>query len=1059
MTQGLYTFFRWDRTRLLRRTKKVEYWEGEVNGHPAIIKRFPDKSEFHWREYILQSRIRHPLVLPTGEAGIGSGGRFSYSLQLDFIPTKLEQINDTASFAAQILALAASLEKKGFDFRWDPGLILQDTTQGRPVLAGLGPIRSRTPRDLASRAPRVLAELRQAIALHGGSDPSVEKTIRKWERRKDKALAGCLQDLMASHKIFPEILPTWFEIARTRELELITGLLQLAKQSCGRSVLFLSDYGEGKSTLLSEIARDLLLRQVETIVFRAAPENRPYHSIRRLLDQFYEQTGAYQELREEMSTARRLRDSGESLAIPEEALLTEFQRVVAALRGSHSDRTFVLLIDDLDAFDSQSLRVFGLLLRNLHSIPLLIVATSTRPLEGLPEQLVVLSLEAPPVSDFEDCCVVPLWKPEQRRLIFQNIHSRTSGNMLLFQETLHETLRQNAQSIRWGGGEWSLENCAAPVLPDSAAQLYLRKSPPLSAEETAFLEAASVQGGAFDSHLLDLDNSDSLLASLREKGILVEVESRCRFRRTVVADFLYQRMDSGLKKARHLQLAEKWSASGDRKRESEIARHYLKAGRLPESLDHACRASARIRFNTPQLILPILEELERKEERLNNAQKLQLYREKAELLFRRGRYPAACDSLQRALPLSADDAKLRFDLSVRIAESQFLNNDILAAQTTLKEAERDLGSVTNPGIIIRFYFCRGACSWHRGQRERSDFERALALAEEHHDYESLACGYRQLAELALRGGVLQEARTLAGRALKFARRTRSRVESGHALRLLGTIAWHRSLHRTAEKVLNHSIRHFTSAGSLDGVARVWSILGNVCVEQYRFSDAISAFQKASELYSQLDHPLEVSLAQFNLGLVYVEQGRLKEAEKIYLRCRALDRKTGNKRYYAYDLRALAVISILRGFHRKATRLLQRVLEICSELHADGDILQTRMILLMNELEQKNYRQAKPIAEWLEGRLSSVEEPMATAEIHYLLGHYYGYINEGAKAEKHLQEALRISRRIHYYKLMGMCLILKLTFAPAALRARIPNCFAESPRSAKARMNCDCSITY
>jgi transcriptional regulator with GAF, ATPase, and Fis domain len=261
----------------------------------------------------------------------------------------------------------------------------------------------------------------------------------------------------------------------------------------------------------------------------------------------------------------------------------------------------------------------------------------------------------------------------------------------------------------------------------------------------------------------------------------------------------------------------------------------------------------------------------------------------------------------------------------------------------------------------------------------------------------------------------------------YARRTGSHSECGNAFGVLGKIAWRRSLHQTACRILHRSIRHFTRAGNLDGAARAWSLLGNVHVERCNFREATAAFQKASAIFSDLDHPLEVSLARFNLGLVYTEQARLAEAERIFQRCRFMDRKAGSKRYYAYDLRALAVVAVLQGFHRKASSLLNKALEIFTELEAENDVLQTQMIRMMNALEQHNLAQAQPLMELLQQQLESLQEPMARAEIHYLLGHYYGYSNENGKAIAHLDEALQASRKIHYYKLMGMCLILRLVF--------------------------------
>lgn len=1020
------TSFHFDKTGVLHRTKVAEYWEGVVKGKPAIIKRFAGAEESSWREFILQSRIRHSILMPATHAGITSGDRFAYSMPLDFSPVSTTNVTDPLCFATQMLSLAMALHNRGFSFRRD-SFLLQDKSTGQVFLPGINMAREKT-----DGGARLLGQIREAIG-DGSATTEVLKTLRKWERRKENPLAGCLAELMRSAAISPVLITTWFEMPRTRELELVGGLLQLVRQSRGRALLFRSDPGGGKSSLLHQVYKDLLMRDVDVVFHQAPRELRPFCSIRILLEAFLEQCGGSQGFGSEFSISR-MRNRKEMLDVPEEAIVADLLRLMERLRGE-TDRTFVFLIDDLDGFDPQSLCVIGRLIRSLPSAPLLLAATCTNPLLDLPEALVPLQVETLDLASFEQACVAPLWKKDQQSRLIAEVYRQTSGNPLLFHETFTETLRLGQKSMRWhDDGEWSFNQVKPASLPRSVATFYLDRLPALSLPETNMLEAAAVQGCTFDPSFLDIEEPlrHELLGSLREKGVLVESHENFRFLRPVFAEYFYEKLEDSRRKTLHLELAARLATEGSARRHAEIARHFLKAGEYEEALNHARKASAQIRFNTAQVVLPILDELQQNGS-LEPSLRRVLLCEKAQLLFRRGKYPAAAETFHQALKLLNHDEAGKFEVQVEIAESLYYNNDIHGALHALREAEQNLNSITDPGSLIRFYLCRGCCGWQRGRQERKDFEKAMELAEEQQDYEALARGHRQLAELEFGSGTLANSRAMAAKSLKYARKNGSHLECGHAYRLLGKIAWHRSLHRTAARILQRSIRHFSRAGSLDGVARVWSLLGNVHVEQYRFTEATAAFEKASALFSQLDHPLEVSLAQFNLGLVYIEQGRLKEAEKIYQRCRAMDRKTGNKRYYAYDLRALAVVAILRGFHRKATHLLNRTLEICNELKVDGDILQTQMIQLMNELEQKNYRPAKPLIELLQSRLESLQEPMARAEIHYLLGHYHGYINETETALHHLDEALRIARKIRYYKLMGMSLMLRLIFRNAPPR--------------------------
>src|SRR5207248_11140202 len=95
-------------------------------------------------------------------------------------------------------------------------------------------------------------------------------------------------------------------------------------------------------------------------------------------------------------------------------------------------------------------------------------------------------------------------------------------------------------------------------------------------------------------------------------------------------------------------------------------------------------------------------------------------------------------------------------------------------------------------------------------------------------------------------------------------------ESGLCFLILGSIYWRQSKYKIAEQLLRKGVRALQSVENHEGTARAWSLLGNIYSERYQYKKSIDAFQNAARLFSQERHPYETSLAQFNLGLVYVE---------------------------------------------------------------------------------------------------------------------------------------------------------------------------------------------
>lgn len=942
---------------------------------------------------------------------------------LSFTPEKLSGSQDTTSVLVQLLSLALALGRKGFAFRWYPEHLLLDSNLNQAYLAGFTPVRVASRFERHQLSAEFLKSLRIFASSRGSENETPVRILRKWERHRGKQLFGCLAEFLQRRPVQSTTI-TSFEIPRSRELEIVTGLYQLSERSTGKAVIFYGDYGEGKTTFLQQIECKLSQKQTWLSKFESPASLQSYGAARKWIDEIFENLDAYKLWKADLVAAGWNDFLEGSTMVKDDIISATFFQILN--RKRKAGQTFTFLIDDVDRFDPESLRLLSTILQYIEHHPVLFVLTASKRVQ-LQDHVISVSFEPFPPRMSHDACYVPLWKSEQKHLYLRQIYEHAAGNPLLFRMFLKQILSEKENHAIWQDHQWFLPDQIISSYSNSVASLYADLLAQLSEKEEFLLKNASIQGKSFDAGLLPIDQAvDEVLTSLQKKGILNKENGKCKFRQPILADMFYQQIDTQTRIALHLQLAKTMIGRNIPKSGADIARHLLRSGEVNQALEYACKAAAEKGVRTDD-VLDVLNELEKCMDELSSNDRARLLGQKAALLFRKGRYPAAAETYFKVRELALTDRETGFENSVRWAQSLFLNNEILSAQKALNEEEKLLPQIKNSRMLISFYFTRGLCSWYRGERQIEDFEKAFALAESCQDYDALAAGYRHRAELALREGSLREAEDSARMVLKYANKVANHEETGCALRVLGSLAWRQSNHKKAVRIFKQSIRAFQKIDHLYGIAVVWSLVGNVHVEQYRFKEAMSAFQKAATLFNKLDHPHEVSLAQFNKGLIYIEQGRLSSAERIFLRCRLIDKKAGNKRYYAYDLRALAVVSMLRGFHRKAERLLRRTLQICEELHAEGDVLQTNLILLFSELEQKNFRKAQPLIEFFEKRMETLQEPMIKSEVHYLFGHYYGYLNEREKALHHIEKSLRMSKEIRYYKLSGMNLILELIF--------------------------------
>lgn len=981
------TPLQFERDRLLSRRKSTQLWQGSLYGKPQLILRSQGQTKQLWNDYLRQSRLRHSLLLQPNLAGRCLGKQFCVATPLEFDPQPIPADADREKFAVQLLSLIAAVSRGNAVFRWDPAHLVFDAATRNIFLPS---IRFTNQKDDASET---IARLRTSLGKE--APQSLIQRLKKWERRKEEQIAGCLRELLEAR---PDLMSSTFcvqEWPREKERELVIGFSHLVTHSRLRAVLFSGDPGEGKSTLLKQIYQDLYFRGSRMVWFAAEKEQRPLYSFRLLLDRFCDATGAYRKYKQ---------DIGKSAEVP------AFLRVLEKLDG----QPCTFLIDDLHNFDPSSLESLADLVRSASAYPVLFVFVSRSSLPQFDENVVVLPLQPVDRLDPEKTVYIPFWKSQQRDAYLQEIFNRVSGNPLLFHEYVTELLRN--PGICWNGESWQSSRKSIPAFPSALSDFYIRTLTEFSAEERRCLENASVQGESFDPAFSG--EPDHVLQSLVAKGVLTKMEEAYRFRKPLLSEAICRNMEPQRMKQMHQRIASELAARNQAELSIPIAWHLVRAGELSSALEFACQAPGKS-------ALPILEELESSVPLLSKEDQCRFYRGKADSFFAAGNYSAAAEAYKNAAKLSP--SQHQFELRVRLAQSHLLKNDMRAAQEILQSCAGMLGSETDRKLQMDYYFARAICLWHRGAPSSDDFQKALAIAEELQDYGAMASGYYRQAELSLNSGLLAPARKLTRRALRFSEKANAPEEKAHTFRVLGKLAWRQSNYKKAEKILKRSILLFEKADNSFGAANVWSLLGNLYGEQCRHEAAEAAFQKALSIFNRLENPQELGLAWFNLGLLYIDMGKLKEAESIFQRCKAQDKKSGNKRDYAFDLRAFAVVCFMRGHYKKAARLLKHCNEILEALNARGDIIQTLLIVLLNELEQRNFKQAESLVGLLQDLQPSVSEPMTQAEIHYLFGHYYGYINESARSTKHLQESLKLAQKIKYHKLIGKNLILGLAF--------------------------------
>lgn len=314
----------------------------------------------------------------------------------------------------------------------------------------------------------------------------------------------------------------------------------------------------------------------------------------------------------------------------------------------------------------------------------------------------------------------------------------------------------------------------------------------------------------------------------------------------------------------------------------------------------------------------------------------------ADVAERNHRPHDAATHLRRAVSVLTDsddpdvDASLRVALTLRLGTMRVGLGEYREAEANFIKVESEAAATARQRVLAAF----GRARIHRilGEFEvaREQYESALRTARSLDDGEIVARGSLGLARVAWHAGDMDQARTLAERALALAGSTPNAAYlEPEATWLLGDVA--RSVGDTdrAISAFNEALEVFQandrragiakcharlgivyrSIGQLEpsaenyeraralyvglgdrkGVAHQLNGLGDVARFSGEFARAADLYRRAGDIFQSLALPYDTALALANLGLVAMESGRFTEAENAFRRGAAVAEGVG----YAY----------------------------------------------------------------------------------------------------------------------------------------------------------------
>ncbi len=406
-------------------------------------------------------------------------------------------------------------------------------------------------------------------------------------------------------------------VDREREYDALKEFVESVTQSAGGAFFLHGEAGIGKTRLVRELRSYVNLRGIRTFVGNCvevdlgmpyAPWVEVFHRIvaeetSENLAKFCGSSGGElarlaPEIAGKISPLPTFAAAG-----PPHERLRFFQGVTEFLVKLAESQPVLVILEDLDGADSDSLQLLRHVVRGAKETPLGVVGTFREAniaqpgplndcLAAINQERLLRTAELPRLHSFDVGRLIGELlgaRAESLPSFAPLIYQKTGGNPFFVEEVIYALLEDGA--LVRDDGSWRLEKKTDIALPPSVRKIILHRLARLDRASLDVLRLASVIGEEFDFELLrrlarktEKELVDILDRALRA-GLLQEERRRagrtiCGFRERQIRDTLYEELSLGRRRLYHRQVArgiESTFRGSPATHSAELAHHYLLA--------------------------------------------------------------------------------------------------------------------------------------------------------------------------------------------------------------------------------------------------------------------------------------------------------------------------------------------------------------------------------------------------------------------------------------------------------------------------------------------------
>ena len=724
-----------------------------------------------------------------------------------------------------------------------------------------------------------------------------------------------------------------------------------------------------------------------------------------------------QAMEENLGTRFLVRKVLEGLKIEAECLRIA-ENVLEILDSISRESPVLLILEDLQWADDNSMIVFRHLARNLDHKKILVLATSRPGNERLEKSfsdmetddiLQILALEKLEVQDAREL-LDKLYNPNNIPQDFlMRLEEQCNGNPFFLRELLAQMSSEGAITRQEGTFVLKREDYEIPSSIEEVLDMRLAR---LGSEELALVEFASCFGRDFPVNMVQdiqtVADPIAALNGLQTAGIINRNNGSAMFSHALFQDVVYRNMSQRWRTIHHLQIGNMYEAGFIGRLDQvifELARHYshtrehqkatkysIKAAEKAEAsyaIDQAVelyrqaiiamgKLGGKAESGKPAELLERLADslllAEKIDESLetymksyelveNKEDKSRLRRKRSIVLEMKSEFDLALEESKLA-ESEAEPESLECWLAVHRQSKVFsikgMNQESLATALECKKHIESIGN--NEGELADVEHSLGVCYWHMGDYDLSleHLNRALEARKRIGDIRKVAGSYGVVAILHCEKGELDRGIDIQKMGLQIDLDTKNIRGVARAYGNLGVYYQRKGQFQEAYDWTYKGREEFQKVGDKWGLARTDLNLGVMLNEMGDIKGAYELYMGAFEIFTKLGDKHGQGISTFFISASLWEMGDIEESEKWLDNSLEINEEIGEVQRIIGIRGQQAEMMVTRGQHTEAETIQRELLEKGREMKDMEAILSFEIQLADNLIGQGKLEEARKL---------------------------------------------------------------------------------------------------